>query len=329
MTNATPGQNNSALKHVSFASASDTREQKARLVELAKDVYGFVSDFDPNCGFIVGEDGVLLIDTRATPTLARELRAAVESVTDKPIKWIFLTHYHAVRVLGASAFEGATIISSAETYQWICERGEQDFASEAGRFPRLFGGIDEIPGLTRPHLTFSGSLDLLISGRKIEFRHFGAGHSFGDSVCWLPEEKILFSGDLVENQCGVYAGDGYLRAWGRTLERLLALEAEVLVPGRGAPLRGAEDVEAAIEGTRRFVQTIIDTVGRGIDDKLSLKECYALTLATMQPEFGHWPVFQHVLPFDVTRAYEELTGTEHPTVWTADRDAELWATLHG
>jgi glyoxylase-like metal-dependent hydrolase (beta-lactamase superfamily II) len=317
-----------AAQSVSFASASDTREQKARLVELARDVYGFISDFDPNCGFIVGDDGVLLIDTRATPTLARELRDVIASVTDKPVKWIFLTHYHAVRVLGASAFPGATIISSAQTHQWIDERGEQDFASEAGRFPRLFSGIDEIPGLTRPHLTFDGALDMRFGDRRLELRHFGAGHSYGDSVCWLPDEKILFSGDLVENRCGVYAGDGYLQAWSRTLDKLESLNADILVPGRGAALRDPQACRAAIDGTRRFVQTVLETVRQGIAQNASVKECYERTLHAMEPEFGNWPVFRHVLPFDVVRAHEELTGVEHPSVWTAERDVELWNLLH-
>ncbi|CAG9266671.1 MBL fold metallo-hydrolase [Paraburkholderia unamae] len=313
---------------VSFASAADTRAQQARLVELADRVYGFVSDFDPNCGFIVGDDGVLVIDTRATPTLARELRDAIASVTDKPVKYVFLTHYHAVRVLGASVFDGATVISSAGTLDWIRTRGEADFASEAGRFPRLFQGIDEIPGLTYPHMVFEDTLTLWFGGREIQLRHFGAGHSFGDSVCWLPAERVLFSGDLVENRCGVYAGDGYLRAWSKTLAKLRALDADVLLPGRGAALNGRAQVEQAIDGTQRFVDTVLDCVGAAIARGASLKECYFQTLETMKPVFGDWPVFQHVLPFDVCRAFEELNGTEHPRIWTAERDVELWKLLH-
>ncbi|MGA9915951.1 MAG: MBL fold metallo-hydrolase, partial [Paraburkholderia sp.] len=81
----------------SFASASDLLEQKPRLVELASNVYGYISEFDPNCGFIVGDDSVLAIDTRATPQLARDWLADIRTVTDKPVRHIFLTHYHAVR----------------------------------------------------------------------------------------------------------------------------------------------------------------------------------------------------------------------------------------
>ncbi len=116
-------------KPVSFASASDTREQKPQLHELAPNVYGYISDFDPNCGFVVGDDHVVLIDTRPTPRMAREFLAAIRSVTDKPIKFIVLTHYHAVRVMGASAFDQVqAVISSHGTLDWVRQRGQADFA---------------------------------------------------------------------------------------------------------------------------------------------------------------------------------------------------------
>eukprot|EP01036_Dinobryon_divergens_P011689 gene11689-15733_t len=114
--------------NVSFASASDTREQKPRLRELAPGAYGYISDFDPNCGFVVGDDQVVLIDTRPTPRMARDFLAAIRTVTDKPIKTIVLTHYHAVRVMGASAFgEVEQIIASNGTLDWIRTRGQADF----------------------------------------------------------------------------------------------------------------------------------------------------------------------------------------------------------
>ncbi|VCU70516.1 Beta-lactamase 2 precursor [Pigmentiphaga humi] len=317
------------MNPVSFASESDTREQHGRLVELGNDVFGFMSDSDPNCGFIVGDDAVLLVDTRATPALARELRSAVRSVTDKPIRYLFLTHYHAVRVLGAAEFGEATIISSAQTRQWILERGQADFDSELGRFPRLFANVEEVPGLTMPHLTFDGGMSLWFGQREIQLMRFGAGHSYGDSVCWLPGDKILFTGDLVENRCGVYAGDGYLQAWSGTLQQLRNLDAEVAVPGRGAALIGAAQVRDAIDGTRGFLDTILAHARSSLDNGESLRTCYEKTLAAMKPSYGDWPVFQHVLPFDVARAMEELSGGEHPTVWTAERDRELWDLLHG
>jgi glyoxylase-like metal-dependent hydrolase (beta-lactamase superfamily II) len=312
----------------SFASASDLREQKPRLVELASNVYGYISEFDPNCGFIVGDDSVLAIDTRATPQLAREWLADIRTITDKPVRHIFLTHYHAVRVLGAAAFGESIIVASRATNDWICERGEADFRSETGRFPRLFSGVEEVPGLTYPHVTFEREMSLWFGNREIRFMHLGRGHSNGDSVCWLPDCGVLFSGDLVENHCGVYTGDAYLRDWTVTLEHLRSLGATTTVPGRGAALRSREDVHAAIDSTRDFISTLLDAVSIGLREGCDLKDCHALADAAMRPKFGDWPIYQHVLAFDVSRAYDELTGIEHPRVWTAERDQALWNTLH-
>ncbi len=314
----------------SFASASDTREQKPRVEELAPNVYGYISDFDPNCGFVVGDEHVIVIDTRPTPRMARGFLDDIRSVTDKPVKFIVLTHYHAVRVLGASAFgDGATVIASNGTLDWIRTRGQADFDSEAGRFPRLFQGIEEIPGLTFPAISFEREMSLWTGGRELRLQCLGRGHSNGDTVVWLPDCGVLFSGDVVENRCGVYAGDAYLRDWHGTLNATAALQARVLVPGRGAVVRGAAACAEAIAMTQDFLGTLLASVQAGIDAGDDLRGCFERTDATMRPRFGDWPVFQHVLPFDVARAWDELHGVEHPTVWTAERDKDLWQTLRG
>lgn len=311
-----------------FASASDLHEQKPQLVELAANVYGYISEFDPNCGFIVGDDAVLAIDTRATPKLARDWIADIRTVTDKPVRHVFLTHYHAVRVLGVAAFGTPTIFASRATLDWINQRGQADFESEVGRFPRLFEGVEEVPGLTYPHVTFEHEMSFWFGQREIRMMHLGRGHSNGDSVCWLPDCGVLFAGDLVENHCGVYTGDAYLRDWIVTLGHLRALGASTMVPGRGGALRSPEAVHGAIDSTRDFITTLLESVGAGVRDGLDLKACHALADAAMRPKFGAWPIYQHVLAFDVSRAYDELTGIEQPRVWTAERDQTLWTALH-
>lgn len=314
----------------SFASASDLKEQRPRIVELATNVYGYISDFDPNAGFIVGDDHVIAIDTRPTPRMARSFLADIATVTDKPVKFIVLTHYHAVRVMGASAFPDlAAIISSRGTYDWIMERGQADFESEVGRFPRLFAGVEEVPGLTVPQVTFEQSMSLWLGSREVRLLSLGRGHSGGDAVAWLPDCGVLFSGDVVENRCGVYAGDAYLRDWAGTLDRVRALEPRVLVPGRGSQTNDAAQSREAIDLTQAFITALLAGVQGGIDAGSDLRGCFERTEAAMTPRFGSWPVYQHVLPFDVSRAWDELHGVEHPRVWTAERDRELWQTLRG
>lgn len=314
----------------SFASASDLKEQKPQVQELAAGVYGYISEFDPNCGFVVGDDYVVAIDTRPTPSMAREFLNAIRTVTDKPVKFIALTHYHAVRVMGASAFTDAqAIIASQGTADWVRTRGQADFESEVGRFPRLFAGVEEVPGLTIPTITFESELRLNLGSTEIQLKCLGRGHSSGDTVAWLPDCGVLFSGDVVENRCGVYAGDAYIRDWTGTLEAVKKLNPRVLVPGRGAVQHGQAACTQAIELTQAFLQTLLDSVQTGLDQQEGLRGCFERAQKAMTPRFGDWPVFQHVLPFDVARAFEELQGTEHPTVWTADRDQQLWQILRG
>ena len=313
----------------SFASASDTLEQTAAVEELAPGCYGFMSRHDPNCGFVVGDDAVLVVDTRATPSLARELLAGIRQVTDRPVRYVFLTHYHAVRALGASVFDGAAVVSTEGTRDWIRTRGEADFASERDRFPRLFRGVEEIPGLTVPTIAFDGTLRIDLGGIEVELLGFGRAHTQGDAACRVPSRAVLYAGDLFENRCGVYAGDAYIGDWIATLDRLRPVPAAVAVAGRGPVVRGREDVLGAIEGTSAFLSTLRDAVRAGLAAGEDLRACFARAEGAMHPRFGDWPLFAHVLPFDVARMVEELGGTEHPTIWTAERDKDLWRVLRG
>ena len=112
--------------------------------EIGRGLYAFTAEGDPNTGVIIGDDGVMVVDAQATPVMAREVIERIRKVTDKPIKYVLLSHYHAVRVLGASAY-GAEILVSDSTRDLIVERGQQDKDSEIGRFPRLFRAVNPFP----------------------------------------------------------------------------------------------------------------------------------------------------------------------------------------
>src|SRR6185369_309478 len=134
----------------------------------------------------------------------------IREVTDKPIRYVVLTHYHAVRVLGASAYGAQQVIASQDTYDLIVERGTQDMKSEIERFPRLFRSVETIPGLTWPTLTFTGKMTLWLGKLEVQPLQLGRGHTKGDTVVWLPQEGTLLSGDLVVFDATPYAGDAYL-----------------------------------------------------------------------------------------------------------------------
>ena len=314
----------------SFASTGDLKPKLISFTKLSESAYAYTAEGDPNSGVVIGEDCVLVVDATATPVMARDLIARVRTVTDKPIRHVVLSHYHAVRVLGASAFrsEGcANIVASRGTYELIIERGAQDMQSEIARFPRLFQAVESIPGLTWPTLVFEREVTLYLGKLEVSILHVGPGHTSGDTVVWLPEQRILFSGDLVEYQTAAYTGDAQLEEWPGTLEKLSALEAEKLVPGRGPALVNPAEVRAGLDFTKDFVSTLYECARTSVAANATLKEAFRFARSKMDPKFSRMFIYEHCLPFDVSRAYDEARGVKHPRIWTAERDQEMWRAL--
>jgi glyoxylase-like metal-dependent hydrolase (beta-lactamase superfamily II) len=311
-----------------FASQADLAEKQVTFTKLSPNAYAYTAEGDPNTGVIVGDDAVMVVDTQATPVMAQDVIKHIRSVTDKPIKYVVLSHYHAVRVLGASAYEPQHIIASRDTYDLIVERGEADKASEIGRFPRLFRNVESVPaGMTWPTITFSGAMSIWLGQLEVQLLQVGRGHTKGDTIAWLPEQKILFSGDLVEFDATPYAGDAYFQDWPKTLDKLAAMKPHALVPGRGAALTTPEQVAAGLQGTRDFIADVWGSVKAGVAAGKDLNAVYKQTLDKLRPKYGHWVIFDHCMPFDVTRCYDEATQYADPRIWTAERDQQMWQAL--
>jgi glyoxylase-like metal-dependent hydrolase (beta-lactamase superfamily II) len=310
-----------------FASTQDLADKTVSFEELGPGLYGYTAEGDPNSGVVIGDDSVLVVDAQATPRMAADVIARIRAVTDKPIRHVVLSHYHAVRVLGASAYTDAEIIASDVTRDLIVERGQQDMDSEIGRFPRLFRGRESIPGLTWPHVTFHKRMTLWMGRREVQIIHIGRSHTAGDTIVWLPKERVCFSGDCVEYGATPYCGDAHFADWPATLAAIQALGPERLVPGRGRSLMNAAEVREAIEGTAAFTSDLFSRVKAGIAKGWTLKQVYDDVMAFMRPRYGHWVIFDHCMPFDVSRAYDEAKGLDHPQIWTAERDLAMWRAL--
>jgi glyoxylase-like metal-dependent hydrolase (beta-lactamase superfamily II) len=311
-----------------FASQADLAEKQVTFTKLSANAYAYTAEGDPNTGVIVGDDAVMVVDTQATPVMAQDVIRHIRTVTDKPIKYVVLSHYHAVRVLGASGYEPEHIIASRDTYDLIVERGEADKASEIGRFPRLFRNVESVPaGMTWPTITFSGQMSIWLGQLEVQLLQVGRGHTKGDTIAWLPEQKILFSGDLVEFDATPYAGDAYFQDWPQTLDKLAAMKARALVPGRGAALTTPEQVAAGLQGTRDFIADVWGSVKAGVAAGKDLNAVYKQTIDKLRPKYGHWVIFDHCMPFDVTRCYDEATQYADPRIWTAERDQQMWKAL--
>ncbi|HEY8179134.1 MAG TPA: MBL fold metallo-hydrolase [Candidatus Limnocylindria bacterium] len=310
-----------------FASSADLAAKEATLEELAPGVYAYTAQGDPNVGCVIGTDAILAIEARATPVMAQRWIDVVRTLSPLPFGDLALTHYHAVRVLGASAFGARRILATRMTADLIEERGEQDWASEHGRMPRLFEGAESIPGLTRPTDTFEDRMTIDLGNRVVELQFLGRGHTSGDLVVWLPEERICFAGDLVEAMAAPYMGDAHIADWrGETLDGVGALGAEQMVGGRGPVVRGAA-VGRAIDDTRAFLSAVLDGTRAVRDGGGTARDAYRSTHAALAPRYGSFPIFEHTMPFNVQRAWDELDGIDHPRIWTVERDRATWDAL--
>ncbi|HEU4511879.1 MAG TPA: MBL fold metallo-hydrolase [Nocardioidaceae bacterium] len=313
-----------------FASSADLAEKTETLEVLADGVYALTAEGDPNVGAIEGEDFLVAFEARATPVAAKEWLAKLREHTDKPVRFLVLSHYHAVRVLGASAFDAEVIVAHENTRNLIAERGKEDWDSEFGRMPRLFKEPDSIPGLTWPTATFSERMTIPLGGDRgdLVLQYCGLGHTEGDIVAWLPRHQVLFAGDLVEAQAALYTGDAFHRDWAtQTLDQVKDFRAEALVGGRGAVAQGRDAVDAAIEQTRGFLDVMRKKVGAVHAAGGSLKEAFESAHEALAPKYGSWPIFEHTMPFNVQRLWDELDGILRPRIWTAERDREVWDAL--
>ncbi|CAG1014144.1 MAG: MBL fold metallo-hydrolase [Rhizobiaceae bacterium] len=312
-----------------FASAGDLAEKTISFTEVGRDLWAFTAQGDPNTGVIIGDDSVMIVDAQATPRLAGKVIEKVRSVTDKPIKYVVLTHYHAVRVLGASAYQASEVVMSEMARAQVVERGQEDWESEFGRFPRLFQGHESIPGLTWPTLTFSDRASLYLGKRRVDLKFLGRAHTAGDIVAHVPDANVMFTGDIVEYHSACYCGDAHFGDWPATLEAIQGYAPDAIAPGRGDALVGAKMVGEALDNTADFVRSTFRPVARVARGGGSLKEAWDACRAECDPKFASYAIYEHCLPFNVARAYDEALGVDTPRIWTAARDRDMWHALQG
>ncbi len=312
-----------------FASQGDLEEKKTSFTEIGEGLWAFTAEGDPNSGVIIGDDSVMVIEAQATPRLAQKVIEEIRKVTDKPITHLALTHYHAVRVLGASAYGADQIIMSEKARAMVAERGKEDWESEFQRFPRLFQGHESIPGLTWPTTTFSDRMSVYLGERRIDLMHLGRAHTAGDIVIYVPDQNVMFTGDIVEYRSACYCGDGHFRDWPGTLDAIRRFDLDAIAPGRGDALIGKEMVNKALDCTEDFIRSTYRPAARVAHRGGSLKEAWDAVRAECDPKFGDYAIYEHCLPFNVARAHDEAQGIDTPRIWTAQRDLEMWEALQG
>src|SRR5690606_36682005 len=157
---------------------------------------------------------------------------------------------------------------------------------EIARFPRLSRNVESVtPGQTWRTITCGAEMTVNLGNREVQILQVGHGHTNGDTIAWLPEQRILIAGTLVEYQSTPYAGYCYFREWPHTLDTLAEFNAEKMVPGRGPALKSADEVRIGLAGTRAFLTDLYTFVNNGVPEGKDLKAIYRETYDFLKPRY--------------------------------------------
>ena len=273
--------------------------KKVGTIQLAEGVYALVQkDFATNSGFIVGDDGVLVIEALMTTAEARHTIAEVKRVTDKPIRWLVLTHYHGDHTFATHHFLPAAIVAHTECREELIEKWDVsvgDFSRNCPELSEKFRKTRMVP----PDVVFVERLTLHVEARRVELLYLGRAHTRGDVFIYLPGDRILFAGDVVDKDTVPYTADGYIGSWITVLDKLQSLEVERLVPGHG--LLGDKT-------TIQDVHTFLAELRRQAREQFTLdKSAEEATRAIRLPQFSRWARIDD-LRVPVKRLYKEFRG---------------------
>jgi len=220
------------------------------LTKIADNVYSYVdvknaaggNSFAANAGIVVGTDGILVIDTLISAKEAKRFLADIRKVSPKPIRYVVNTHYHLDHAFGNGEFAkaGGTIIAHQADRKNLEQKGEGVLksAGEFGLTPEDMRGTE----IALPALTFTDWMTVYLGDEKVELIYVGPSHTEGSVLVYLPERKILFTGDILFTDFHPYMGEGDLAGWIRNLDYILSLDVKTIIPGHG-PISGKKDVE--------------------------------------------------------------------------------------
>lgn len=253
-----------------------------------------------NAGIVIGDDGVVVIDTLTGDESARHLLQEIRKLTTLPVKFVVNTHYHGDHVGGNKVFTdiGARVLAHRNVRGWI--HGENLRMLGDNPKPELKTLIEQF---VAPTVSYTDAVDLYLGSRAIQVRSF-PGHTGGDSVVIVPDAKAVFGGDLVWKHAIPNMVDASTKPWIQTLDTLASTYAGyTFVLGHG-DLASAQDVTAF----RDYLATVVKLVA---DARAGGKSGDAVTQAvmpTLTEKYGHWGFFQYLAPRNIAEADAELSG---------------------
>jgi len=281
---------------------AETSGWKTQMKELAPGVYAYIQAkgtwFVSNAGLIVGKEDAIVVDSLVNETMVQAFIAEIEKITDKPIRFLINTHHHSDHTWTNHFFPQARVICQSQCRELTMEDLAVDPKSYELMFPELsFDGARVTP----QDITFEKELILHQAGRQIRLIHNGPAHTKGDIFVYLPEDGIVFCGDLLFYRCTPLALMGYVSGWIDAMDSLVSLDASTYVPGHG-PITGRQGL---LEG-RDYLVYIRDEARKCFDAGMDAFE--AARKIDLQ-QWEEWADSERIVA-NVERLYSEFRGEE-------------------
>lgn len=243
-----------------------------------------------NSGVIVTDEGVVVMDALGSEEIARKVRLAVSKVTSQPARFLISSTPHEPFTGGNAVYSDTFRISHEHTRTDYLELLQRDPAQKIK---------DKLP-----HLTFSDRATLYLGGREIRILFLGRGHTSGDTILFLPRERLVYMGETYYYDEFPYISSGYSGDWLRTLEAAERLEADIFIPGHGFLPPDLKETRSGLQRHRRILKDVRDAVEVQVKRGLSEEE----TLAAVDlPQFRKYKGYQRAMEIAVRRIHRELT----------------------
>jgi len=268
---------------------------------MATENEGFIS----NAGFVVTNEGVVLFDALGTPSLAWTLLQKIREITDKPITHMIVSHYHADHIYGLQVFKeaGAKIIAPTGALTYLGSETASNLLED--RMMSLEPWVNEQTHLVSPDQIIDKATRFSLGGLTFEMNYLGSAHSDGDLTLFIPEEGVLFSGDIIFEGRVPFVGDADTKVWLSKLKDLETDGLKVLVPGHGPH---AQDPNQAVRMTREYVAHLRSVMGQAVEDMVDFETAF---------EEEDWTAYQAMPAYDAAHrrnAYQVYLAMENESI---------------
>lgn len=276
------------------------------LKPLGNNVYAAIavpkSNAGSNSGFVIGDDGVVVIDTFVSADAGKALLGEIQKITKLPVKFVVNTHYHLDHVAGNGVYAatGAVVIAHHNVRDWIHTENLKFFGPTPKPEQKSM-----VEGLYSPDLTYDDVIELYLGSRLVTVRYF-PGHTGGDSVVIVPDAQVVFTGDLFWRKTLPNLIDGTTDKWAETDTKLAAdFPNAKFVSGHG-DVGTADDVKEF----GGYLTDLRAAVGQGIKTGLAGDALVNAVTAQIQPKYGKWDAYDYFIKRNIADTEKELRGTK-------------------